>query len=169
MFKSLFRLTWLTYSSKIHFEVVLFLRCIESHWTVGKTSSPPLPTPKPPSVAWRRSQAVRSAASKFAFSSAEKKASWFMAGQPGSPLTYPTRNKGGNHHLVVVHMGNQWLISPDHKAGYFWGGDTSGGVGWPFPSIHLQLPSFSFESLIWPLFFLCIGLFHWIAYNNLLQ
>ena len=36
------------------------------------------------------------------------------------PLTYPPpRNKGLIAGLI---KGNQWLISPDHKAGYFWGG-----------------------------------------------
>ena len=66
------------YSSKISFwRFVFIFRCIESTWTFGKTSSPswtptfrPTSRPQPPnppqSVALRRSQAVRSAASKFA-------------------------------------------------------------------------------------------------------
>ena len=46
--------------------------------------------------------------------------------QPTPPrATYPPPEIAG---LI---KGNQWLISPDHKAGYFWGGTWSGGVGWP--------------------------------------
>ena len=40
----------------------------------------------------------------------------------------PPRNKGLIAGLI---KGNQWLISPDHKAGYFLGeGTWPGGRGW---------------------------------------
>ena len=42
--------------------------------------------------------------------------------------TYPPpRNKGLVAGLI---KGNQWLISPDHKAGLFWGRDVARGGGW---------------------------------------
>ena len=44
--------------------------------------------------------------------------SWLVNQPP--PLTYPPRNKGLIFGLGLI-KGNQWLISPDHKAGYFWG------------------------------------------------
>ena len=46
-------------------------------------------------------------------------------GNPSCPpkATLP-RNKGLIAGLI---KGNQWLISPDHKAGYFWGGYVRGG------------------------------------------
>ena len=48
-----------------------------------------------------------------------------MAGQPTPPgPRTPPRNKGLIAGLI---KGNQWLISPDHKAGYFWGGYVRGG------------------------------------------
>ena len=51
---------------------------------------------------------------------------WSTGACPGHvPLP---RNKGLIAGLI---KGNQWLISPDHKAGYFWGGTWPGGVGWP--------------------------------------
>ena len=51
-----------------------------------------------------------------------KKRSW-LVNQP--PLNVPPpRNKGLIFGLI---KGNQWLISPDHKAGYFWGGYVRGG------------------------------------------
>ena len=41
----------------------------------------------------------------------------FMAGQPTPPpLMYPPRNKGL---IAGLNKGNHWLVSPDHKAGYF--------------------------------------------------
>ena len=43
-----------------------------------------------------------------------------MTGQP----TPPSRNKCLIAGLI---KGNQWLISPDHKAGYFWGEYVRGG------------------------------------------
>ena len=51
-----------------------------------------------------------------------------MAGQPTppGPRTPPKRNKALIAGLI---KGNQWLISPDHKAGYFWGG-VRGPGGW---------------------------------------
>ena len=39
----------------------------------------------------------------------------------------PPRNKGLIAGLI---KGNQWLISPDHKAGHFWGGYVALGGGW---------------------------------------
>ena len=51
----------------------------------------------------------------------------FMAGQPTPPLTYPPRTKGLIAGLI---KGNQQLISPDHKACYFWGGVRGPGGGW---------------------------------------
>ncbi len=42
-----------------------------------------------------------------------------MAGKPTHPLTVPPPINTG---LIRPYKGNQWLISPDHKAGYFSGG-----------------------------------------------
>ena len=42
--------------------------------------------------------------------------------------TTPLRNKGLIAGLI---KGHQWLISPDHKAGYFWWGVVLMGVGGP--------------------------------------
>ena len=49
-----------------------------------------------------------------------------MAIQPTPPKGTPPRNKGLIAGLI---KGNQWLIRPDHKAGYFWGGYVAWG-GW---------------------------------------
>ena len=49
-----------------------------------------------------------------------------MAGQPTPRATYPPRNKGLIAGLI---KGNQWLISPDHKANNFWGGVRGPGGG----------------------------------------
>ncbi len=52
-----------------------------------------------------------------------------MANQPTPPRASqetPLRNKGLIAGLI---QGNQWLISHDHKDGYFWG-VRHGGVGW---------------------------------------
>ena len=38
--------------------------------------------------------------------------------------TSPPENKGLIAGLI---KGKHWLISPDHKAGYFWGGTLGGG------------------------------------------
>ena len=45
-------------------------------------------------------------------------------GPPNGPREPPKRNKGLIAGLI---KGNQWLISPDHKAGYFWGVTLGGG------------------------------------------
>ena len=44
------------------------------------------------------------------------------------PKATPPRNKGL---IAGLLKGNQWLISPDHKAGYFWGKRSFGGGSWP--------------------------------------
>ncbi len=53
-------------------------------------------------------------------------------------------------HIAGLIKGNQWLISPDHKAGYFLGGCTwPGGVGWlaviPAPKTRI----FDFFGMPW--------------------
>ena len=52
-----------------------------------------------------------------------------MASQPIPPLNLPPlENKGLMFGLI---KGNQWLISPHHKAGYFWEGEyVAVAVGW---------------------------------------
>ena len=48
-----------------------------------------------------------------------------MASQPAPPNVPPSRNRGLTAGLI---KGNQWVfISPDHKAGYSWGGTWPGG------------------------------------------
>ena len=55
---------------------------------------------------------------EFHFDHFEKKCGHFsMAGQPTPPPNVP------------FIKGNQWLISPDHKAGDFWGVSLGGGWG----------------------------------------
>ena len=44
---------------------------------------------------------------------------WQIMASQLTPLTYPPRNKGLIAGLI---KGNQRLMSPDHKAGYFFGG-----------------------------------------------
>ena len=51
-----------------------------------------------------------------------------MANQLTPPQRTPPRNKG----LIRPYQDkNQWFLSALKKAGYFWGGVTLGGVGWP--------------------------------------
>ena len=50
-----------------------------------------------------------------------------IVNQPPPGHVPPPRNKGLIFGLI---KGNQWLISPDHKAGYFWGGVRGPGGGW---------------------------------------
>ena len=49
-----------------------------------------------------------------------------LTGQPTPSERTPLRNKG----LIAGLKGTQWLISPDHKAGYSWGGGCMLRRGW---------------------------------------
>ena len=82
---------------------VLNLKCFVFQAFWGEHFPDPKPFFSPPFKGWRTAQV-----------------SWLV----NLPLTYPPRNKGW---IAGRMKGNQWLISPDHKAGYFWKGGTLGG------------------------------------------